>query len=128
MKTVVKGGIAIAALAVGVAACGGSDSGSSGYKEPKGPPVKTLNVESGNVFFKPTTLTSPPGIVKITLKNVESGTHDLEIHGISGFQIEVSGTGSTASSKVELKKGKYDYYCSIPGHEAAGMKGTLTVS
>jgi nitrite reductase (NO-forming) len=66
--------------------------------------------------------------VKITLKNIESGTHDLQIHGISGFQVEVSGEGSTASGKVQLKKGTYDYYCSIPGHEAAGMKGTLTVS
>jgi plastocyanin len=128
VNTLVKGGIAVAALAVGVAACGGSDSGSSSYKAPTGPPVKTLNVQSGNVYFKPTKLASPPGIVKITLKNVESGTHDLQIHGISGFSIEVSGDGSTASGKVELKKGKYTYYCSIPGHEAAGMKGTLTVS
>jgi plastocyanin len=128
MKTILKGTIAVTALAVGITACGGSGSGSSSYKEPKGPPVKTLNVESGNVFFKPTTLTSPPGIVKITLKNIESGSHDLQIHEVPGFSIEVSGEGSTVSSKVELKKGKYSYYCSIPGHEEAGMKGTLTVS
>src|SRR5664279_545805 len=117
MRTMAKGAIAVTALAVGVAACGGSNSSSSSYKEPKGPPIKTLNVESGNVYFKPTTLTSPPGIIKITLKNIESGSHDLQIHQVPGFSIEVSGDGSTASSKVELKKGKYDYYCSIPGHE-----------
>jgi plastocyanin len=128
MNSILKGGIVATALVVGVTACGGSDSRSSSWKEPKGPAIKTLNVESGNVFFKPTTLTSPPGIVKITLKNIESGSHDLQIHEIPGFSIEVSGEGSTASSKVTLKKGKYSYYCSIPGHEAAGMKGTLTVS
>ena len=128
MKTILKSGIALTALVLGVTACGGSDSGSSSYKEPTGPPVKTLKVESGNVFFKPTTLASPPGIVKITLKNIESGSHDLQIHEIPGFSIEVSGDGSTASGKVQLKKGTYHYYCSIPGHEAAGMKGTLTVS
>ncbi len=66
--------------------------------------------------------------MKITLKNIESGSHDLQIHEVPGFSIEVSGEGSTASGKVELKKGTYHYYCSIPGHEAAGMKGTLTVS
>jgi len=26
------------------------------------------------------------------------------------------------------KAGDYTYYCAIPGHEAAGMKGTLTVT
>jgi hypothetical protein len=25
------------------------------------------------------------------------------------------------------KKGPYEFYCSVPGHEQAGMKGTLTV-
>ncbi len=128
MKNILKGAIALTALAVGVTACGGSSSSSSSYKEPTGPAVKTLNVESGNVFFKPTKLTSPPGIVKITLKNIESGSHDLQIHEVPGFSIEVSGSGSTASGKVQLKKGTYHYYCSIPGHEAAGMKGILTVS
>jgi plastocyanin len=124
----IAGAVVCAALAVGLTACGGSDSSSSSYKEPKGPPVKVLNVESGNVFFKPTELSTPPGIVEIHLKNIESGAHDLEIHGIPGFQVEVSGEGSTASGKVQLKKGKYTFYCSIPGHEEAGMKGTITVS
>ena len=45
-----------------------------------------------------------------------------------GFQIEVSGEGDTATEKVDLTKGKYEFYCTIPGHEEAGMKGTLTVS
>jgi plastocyanin len=127
VRTILKGGIAVAALVIGATACGGSSSGSS-FKEPTGPPIKTLKVESGNVFFKPTRLKSPPGIVKITLKNIESGSHDLQIHEVPGFSIEVSGEGSTASGKVELKQGTYHYFCSIPGHEAAGMKGTLTVS
>ncbi len=120
--------LAASAIAVVAVACGSSSSSNSSYKEPAGPPVKTLNIESGNVFFKPTKLDSPSGIVKMTLKNIESGTHDLVIRNIPGFQLQVSGEGSTVSEKVDLKKGSYEFYCTIPGHEEAGMKGTITVS
>jgi plastocyanin len=123
----IAGTVALGCLAVGVAACGGSSSGSS-YKQPTGPAVASLKVQSGNVFFKPTKLSSPAGIISITLKNIESGSHDLQIHGVPGFSLQVSGSGSSSTGKVQLKKGTYQYYCSIPGHEAAGMKGTLTVS
>jgi plastocyanin len=124
----VKRLLALSALVLCLAACGSSGGGSSSYKEPAGPPVKTLKVASGNTFFKPKVLTSPAGVIEITLKNVESGSHDLVIRDVPGFELEVSGEGATASKKVELKKGKYEFYCTIPGHEEAGMKGTLTVS
>ncbi len=119
--------LALASFVAVVAACG-SDSGGAAYKEPTGPAVATLKIESGNVFFKPTELEAPKGIVKLMLTNTESGTHDLVIRGVPGFQLEVSGEGSTASEKINLTKKKYEFYCTIPGHEEAGMKGTITVS
>jgi uncharacterized cupredoxin-like copper-binding protein len=36
--------------------------------------------------------------------------------------------GSKSTLTVTLKAGTYDYYCPVPAHKAAGMKGTLTVS
>ena len=36
--------------------------------------------------------------------------------------------GGTSKVTADLKPGKYEFYCSVPGHEQAGMKGTLTVS
>lgn len=128
MKRFITTTVAVGAFITLVAACGGSDSSGSSYKQPTGPSVATLKIESGNVFFKPTKLTSPKGIVTITLKNIESGTHDLVIRGVPGFQLEVSGGGSTSSEKIDLTKKSYEFYCTIPGHEAAGMKGTITVS
>src|SRR5262245_62967239 len=118
----------IGALALVLAACGGGDSGSSSYKEPTGPAVATVKLESGNTFFKPSKVSVPKaGIIGVTLKNVESGIHDLVIRNVPGFQIEVSGEGDTVTKKVDLKAGKYYFYCTIPGHEEAGMHGNLTV-
>ena len=37
-------------------------------------------------------------------------------------------SGGKKSFDVTLTAGKYTYYCSVPGHRAAGMQGTLTVS
>jgi mono/diheme cytochrome c family protein len=37
------------------------------------------------------------------------------------------GTGGTSKVSANLKPGTYEFYCSVPGHEAGGMKGTLTV-
>jgi uncharacterized cupredoxin-like copper-binding protein len=36
--------------------------------------------------------------------------------------------GSKSTIIVTLKPGTYEYYCPVPGHKAAGMKGTLVVS
>ena len=113
-----------------LAACGGgSDSGSSATRSRPVRRSTTLKHRVGQHFFKPDKRRRrPPGIIEIKLKNIESGIHDLVIRDIPGFQLEVSGEGDTASRKVELTKGKYEFYCTIPGHEEAGMKGTLTVS
>ena len=35
--------------------------------------------------------------------------------------------GKTGVLVVTLKKGRYPYLCTVPGHAAAGMKGVLTV-
>jgi plastocyanin len=121
--------VAVGALALVLAACGGGDSEGSSYKEPTGPAVADVKLDTGNTFFKPNKVdVTPPGIIDVTLDNIESGIHDLVIRDLPGFQIEVSGEGDTVSKKVELEKGKYEFYCTIPGHEEAGMKGTLTVS
>ena len=42
--------------------------------------------------------------------------------------VDVEG-GKTATGSFRLAKpGKYTFYCSIPGHRAAGMEGTITAS
>lgn len=52
--------------------------------------------------------------------------HDLSIKG--GSKTKLIQPGGTAELRVKLAKGKYHFYCSVPGHEAAGMKIDVTVS
>jgi uncharacterized cupredoxin-like copper-binding protein len=85
---------------------------------------------SGALKYNKTKLTVSAGKVTITMKN-PTGTgskHGLEIegHGIEKRAKNVK-PGKTTSVTVKLKAGKYEYYCPVDGHHAAGMKGKLIV-
>jgi uncharacterized cupredoxin-like copper-binding protein len=58
-------------------------------------------------------------------KNDASMPHDILIKGDG--QGPVVQDGKTSEVSANLKAGSYEFYCSVPGHEQAGMKGTLTV-
>jgi uncharacterized cupredoxin-like copper-binding protein len=45
---------------------------------------------------------------------------------VPGFRLE-SNSGQSDQLKVDLKPGKYTFFCDIPGHREAGMEGTITV-
>ncbi len=75
------------------------------------------------------TLTANPGdTVSITLRNADGIEHDLTIDEFDVF------VGPVDSFDEELtviftvdEAGEYVYYCSVPGHRAAGMFGALIV-
>jgi uncharacterized cupredoxin-like copper-binding protein len=56
--------------------------------------------------------------------------HDLAIEG-KGLPKEpktpLIDPGKSADLKADLKPGKYKFYCTVPGHEQAGMKVDVTV-
>jgi uncharacterized cupredoxin-like copper-binding protein len=66
------------------------------------------------------------GKVTFDVKNDGKIEHDLAIKG--GPKTKLIQPGGTAQLEVELKPGKYHLYCSVPGHEQAGMKVDVTVS
>jgi uncharacterized cupredoxin-like copper-binding protein len=67
------------------------------------------------------------GAITFDVKNDGKIPHDLAIKGTSD-KTELIPAGGTAELKVTLKAGKYELYCTVPGHEAAGMKLNITVS
>lgn len=118
---------AAAAVALGVVALGacGSSGGSSTYVPPTGKPVKTIALNGTSYKFTPSKISAPAGILEFTLTS-EDIRHSFRIKNVDGFLIE-AGAGQTESKKVKLSPGTYTFYCDIPGHESAGMEGTLTV-
>jgi plastocyanin len=139
--------LAIAALAV--AGCGGSSksSGSSGSTPTPsatsggssggggggsssggGSSVPVAADPNGAIKFTTTTLKAKSGTVTFNFTNKASIPHAFAIqgNGVNAKGKTVSGGSDTLT--VKLKPGTYTFYCPVPGHEAAGMKGTLTVS
>ena len=64
------------------------------------------------------------GVTTFKVTNKGAIAHDFKIAGKKTPSLK---TGKAATVKPTLKKGKYPFLCTLPGHAAAGMKGTLTV-
>jgi uncharacterized cupredoxin-like copper-binding protein len=84
--------------------------------------------KTGQLKFQFGSATAKAGKVTLLSKNDSPVPHDISIegNGVEEHGDRVSG-GKTSKVTVELKPGKYTFYCSVPGHEQAGMMGTLTV-
>jgi mono/diheme cytochrome c family protein len=68
-----------------------------------------------------------PGPATIEMPNQAPIQHDIAIKGPASGKGPTVGKGGVSSFKVTLKPGNYEFLCTVPGHEAGGMKGTLTV-
>lgn len=151
-------GLSITALSLGLAACGGSSSSSSSSGSsssaaatsapasstsattsasaaPSGASAaSTLAVAAdptGQLKFMPTSLTAKAGKVTITFTNAAPLGHNLTIQqGSGGAVVGASPTfsGGSKTLTVALKPGTYTYFCSVPGHRAGGMEGTIKVT
>jgi uncharacterized cupredoxin-like copper-binding protein len=65
------------------------------------------------------------GLVRFVVKNVGKIPHDFVIGTDRTLSIK---PGASYTLDATLAKGKYKYVCSVTGHAALGMKGTLVVS
>jgi plastocyanin len=93
------------------------------------PAAGTLSISadrSGKLKFNKSSLKTSHGKITIKMSNPSSLPHSVAIKGKGKGKVVRKGGTSTVTAT--LKKGRYTYYCTVSGHEAAGMKGTLTVS
>jgi len=68
-------------------------------------------------------------IVQITLINGEGAEHDIIFPDQSSRSSRVVGKGASTTIAFQVtKSGDFLYYCSVPGHRAAGMEGRFVVT
>jgi plastocyanin len=138
--------VLLCCLAIVAAGCGddnNSDSGSSGGGQAAntqttengggggGGAAQTLKLSAdpgGALKFDKSLLTAKAGKVTIVMDNPSDLPHAVEIEG-NGVEVagKTVGNGGVSKATADVKAGKYEYYCPVDGHKAAGMEGTLTV-
>jgi uncharacterized cupredoxin-like copper-binding protein len=136
----------LAATALIAAGCGGDDdnnsdnSGSSSGTQGNtadttstgggggGSTVKLTADPGGALKFDKTELSAKAGKVTVVMDNPSQTPHAVEVEGKGVEEETKTLTDGTAKVTVDLKPGKYEFYCPVDGHKAAGMKGTLTVN
>lgn len=123
--------VGLGAATVGLAACGGSSGGGSSEKCPTAPGAIAATIQAGPngaiAFDKKTLAVKGPKFV-VQLTNGSTLPHTFQIHGWDG-KANVDGSTKSACATFDITTpGTYTFYCGVSGHEAAGMKGTITVS
>jgi plastocyanin len=85
-----------------------------------------VRVEMRNTAFLQTALSAQGGSISVAVAN-----HDLFWHTFTIDALHVNADvpiGANRRVTFKAAPGRYEFYCRVPGHKAAGMKGTLTVS
>ena len=83
--------------------------------------------------FTKKALSAPAGKITIVMANPAIFPRNVAVRAgtTAGSKLIASGKvvtkGGTSTVTVTLKKGKYRFVCTVPGHEADGMWGILTV-
>jgi uncharacterized cupredoxin-like copper-binding protein len=142
--------LAAAALAtagvLALAACGSNSSSSASTTTAAttaAPPTTTAAAAGGKAStvtlaadptgalkFDKTTLTTTAGTVTVVMDNPSTSgvPHGIAVEGNGVDQDgKTVQPGGKSTDTLTLKPGTYTFYCPVPGHEAAGMKGTLVV-
>jgi len=87
-----------------------------------------INVVGTEFSFNPASISVKAGEkVKITFRNNGQAPHNLVVEGL-GIGTKTIGRGQTDTIEfTAAKAGTYTFFCSVPGHRAAGMEGNLKV-
>ncbi len=96
----------------------------------KGGKLKIDADPTGALAFVTSKAEAKPGSLQLLSVNKATIPHNIALRDPAGKLVkegpDVSG-GGTSKVSASVKAGKYEFVCTVPGHEEGGMKGDLTV-
>jgi plastocyanin len=107
----------------------GGESGGNEESESGGGATVSFEAAPSGLAYSSDSATAEAGEVTVDFNNPQPIGHDVAIESSGGEMVGKTEivTESSSNTVVNLKPGKYTFYCSVPGHREAGMEGTLTV-
>lgn len=114
------------ALITSIARDGGGAVAATGAEAAVAAPA-SVAVELSEFAITPTDITVPAGGT-LEVTNVGAIDHDLVVIDEGVGTSMLSSGASESLSVAGLAPGTYEIHCSVAGHDAGGMKGTLTVT
>lgn len=127
------------ALAAGLlAACGGDDdasdaspssSESAGHQpaSPVAEGARHIEVQATSFAFAPSEITATTGEELAIVLRAEDGVeHDFTVDELDAHVAADPGETAIGGLRAD-EPGRYEFYCSVPGHRQAGMEGVLVI-
>ena len=96
---------------------------------PRSPRTATLEIDAdptGQLAYVTKAAAAPAGKLTVKMRNKSGTPHNIAIDG-KGAGKEVTKRRRLVVQRRPSAAGSYTFYCTVPGHRAAGMEGTLTV-
>jgi nitrite reductase (NO-forming) len=90
--------------------------------------VRTVEVTAEEFAFKPATVEVEPGAtVRLKLVNEGNMSHNLHLRDRDTKTDTIQAGKSDTLEFTAPRDGEVAFFCAIPGHESAGMKGKIVV-
>ena len=89
-------------------------------------PIGTIEIDAFDLGFDPKTVdVAAPGVYTVILRNTGAIAHNISFADGTTIAAEA---GQTATGTVTVPAGGIAFICSVPGHAAGGMTGSVTVA
>jgi uncharacterized cupredoxin-like copper-binding protein len=122
-------------LLLAVAACSGTGGGSAAPTTPTTSSVPSTSASDTAVHVRDFSLdpkdVTVQGTVSLAVTNDGPTIHNVSIRDASGNVVGATKDlkpGQSETLTVGIPAGSYILFCSLPGHESLGIKGTVTVT
>ena len=123
--------VALVLISTLAAACAGPSAAAPSGGKPAASSAQAVEVKATDMMrFEPATITVTSGTpVRLTLTNDGALEHNWVVDNLDGRKVQVDARSKASASGefTPTASGTYEFYCSVPGHREAGMKGTLVV-